>query len=210
MLLHRFCFGPLETNAFLLGCPKTKRAALIDAPMGCTAAIAHKAAHVGLTIEALLLTHSHWDHTADAYAFKKKTGAPIYVHALDRGNLEKPGSDGLPLFTPILAAEPDHFLTDDQMVEIGTLKIRAIHTPGHTPGGICYYVASDKKVFTGDTLFQGSIGTLGFPTANPPLMWESLKKLGKLPPDTLVLPGHGPDTTIGTENWLDSAEDMFG
>ncbi|MFN4173726.1 MAG: MBL fold metallo-hydrolase, partial [Parachlamydiaceae bacterium] len=85
-----------------------------------------------------------------------------------------------------------------------------IDLPGHTPGGVGFYDPKRGLLFSGDTLFQNTIGNLSFPTARPELMWKSLKKLAKLPPETIVMPGHGPSTTIAKERWLDKAEDYFG
>ena len=209
MIIYRFCFGPLETNAILIGCPQTKKGAVIDPSAGSTATILDRAAQAGLTIEKILLTHSHWDHFADAQELKTKTSALLYVHALDAKNIEYPGSDGVPLFIPVPAVKPDRLLKEGDIVQVGELKIEVIHTPGHSPGGICYYMREEKILFSGDTLFQGSIGNLHLPTAEPLQMWESLRKLTLLPPETKVIPGHGQETSIGEEKWLERAEAIF-
>ncbi len=209
MHIYKFPFGPLETNALLIGCAKTRRAAVIDPAMGSAEAILSEAAEHGLIIEKILLTHSHWDHFADAHVLKTKTGAPLSIHFLDAKNLETPGSDGIPLLWPIHAVTPDHFLNDGETFTLGHLQFQVIHTRGHSPGSVCFYLAEQKLLIAGDTLFEGSIGNLNLPTAEPLHMWESLKKLAKLPPDTLVVPGHGGDTTIANEKWLDRAKEIF-
>lgn len=209
MYIVKFPFGPLQTNAILLGCSKTKKAVIIDASAGCAEPILHKAEEKGSKIEKILLTHSHWDHFADAKELKEKTHAPLYIHTLDAKNLEDPGSDGLPLFIPIEAVSPDHFLSEGDVITVGELKLEVIHTPGHSPGSVCFYLAEQKLLIAGDTLFQGTIGSLSLPTAEPDKMWDSLAKLAKLPPDTRVVPGHGPDTTIGRESWLGHAKEFF-
>ena len=151
----------------------------------------------------ILLTHSHWDHMAEASILKEKLDIPLYVHSEDAQNLEVPGSDGLPLFYPIKAVKADHFLFDGEILFLGTLKIKVIHTPGHSPGGVCFYLENEAILISGDTLFQGTCGKVSFPTSNPSKMKHSLKKLSHLPPDTKVYPGHGPDTTIGAEEpWM--------
>ncbi len=87
--------------------------------------------------------------------------------------------------------------------------IKVIHTPGHSPGGVCFYLPSEKILFSGDTLFRGTIGNLSLPTARPDLMWDSLKKLAALPPETKVYPGHGGPTTISAEKWIAHAKGKF-
>jgi len=209
MLLYKFPSGPLGTNALLIGCNKTKKGAVVDPSLGSTAAILQKAEGDGLHIEKILLTHSHWDHFADAHEMKAKTGALLYVHALDAKNVERPGSDGLPLLLSIPGVKPDHLLQEGDRVAVGELSFEVLHTPGHCPGCVCFYCREQKLLISGDTLFRGSMGSLSLPTAEPDKMWESLTKLSKLPPDTRVIPGHGGETTIGGESWLSRAKELF-
>jgi len=209
MFVYKFAFGPLQTNAILFGCQVTKKCAVIDPALGSTPAILDQIKTLDLSIEKILLTHSHWDHFADAYELKEKTHVPLYVHALDAPNLQAPGCDGLPLFFSIHPVQPDGFLEEGQSFSVGHLKIQVIHTPGHSPGGVCFYLADQNLLFSGDTLFRGTMGTLQLPTAEPSQMWNSLAKLAKLPPHTRVVPGHGEDTSIGQENWLSRAKQKF-
>ncbi len=202
MILEVHSSGPAETNTYLLICPATRKAAAIDVPFESVGWIVKHLHKHDAVLDKILLTHSHWDHTADVAKLKEKTGAPVYVHHADAGNLEDPGSDGLPLYFPIEGVKPDHYLKDGQIVSIGDLKIEVIHTPGHTPGGVCFYLETEKVLISGDTLFRGTIGNLSFPTARPSLMWESLKRLAHLPHDTVVYTGHGDPTTIGREQWI--------
>ena len=209
MLLNAFSSGPADTNTYLIGCSRTHKAVLIDTPQGSADWVLAQIKKHSLSIEMILLTHSHWDHTAEASLLKEKLQVPVYVHQEDAGNLEKPGSDRLPLFFPIPPVKPDGFLTDGQLITVGDLQIEVIHTPGHTPGGVCFYLPEQKVLISGDTLFQGTIGNLSFPTARPTLMWASLKRLAALPPDTTVYPGHGDPTTIGEEQWIINAQKRF-
>lgn len=207
MFIKCFPSGPFATNAYLIGCPKTKKAFIVDpAPECANALLAEK----GWQIEGILLTHSHWDHIGDCKKLKEKLDVPVYVHETDRGNLENPGSDGLPLMFPIEGVTPDHMIRGGDVLLLGDLQIEVIETPGHTPGGVCFYLPAENVILSGDTLFQGSIGNLSFPTADPEAMWQSLEKLEKLPKETKVYPGHGPETTIGAENWLPRAREIFG
>ncbi len=210
MMIYKFPCGPLETNAILFGCLETKRGAVVDPSLGSAEAILKQAAEAGLAIEKILLTHSHWDHFADAHDLKSKTSALLYVHPSDAKNVEHPGSDGVPLFFPIHGVKPDRLLKDKDLLQVGNLKIEVIHSPGHSPGSVCFYLNEKNLLLSGDTLFQGSLGNLHLATAEPHHMWESLRKLAALPKTTRVIPGHGPDTSIGEESWMDRAQEIFG
>lgn len=210
MILEIFCSGPVFTNCVLLGCSKTKKAAIIDAPLGSLSLLLPRIEELKLIPEMLLLTHSHWDHMGDAAAIKKRLGIPLYVHQLDAPNLLEPGSDRIPMIRVIDRVEADYFLEEGQKLLLGELKIEVIHTPGHTPGGVCFYLPEEDTLISGDTLFQGSIGNISFSTGEPDKMWKSLEKLAKLPRATRVIPGHGEETTIGDEPWLIDAKKYFG
>lgn len=195
MFLFIFASGPFKTNALLLGCPVTKEGAIIDPAPGSAPLLQREAQKHSFRLTKLLLTHSHWDHIADAHLFD----LPIYVHPLDAANLTHPGSDGLPLFIPIQPAKPTHFLQEGETVSVGHIQLQVLHTPGHCPGAVCFYSQKENVLIAGDTLFKGGIGNLHLPTGQPELMQASLAKLAKLPPQTRVIPGHGPETTIGQE-----------
>jgi hydroxyacylglutathione hydrolase len=199
MIIEVFSSGPLETNTILLGCPITKKGAIIDSPYESTDLLLQALKKYGLQLEMILMTHSHWDHIADVAQLKKKIPAPVYVHREDAGNLRNPGSDGLPLILPIEGIEPEGFLEEGQVLNVGEIKIRVLHTPGHTPGGVCFFIEKEKVLISGDTLFRGTIGSLSLPTARPTQMKETLHKLALLPPDIRVIPGHGNETSIGGE-----------
>ncbi len=206
MILEKFICGPVDTNAYLFGDDKL---CAIDPAYDSKDLILAVLEKTGLTLDKILLTHSHWDHIADVKALQEATNAPVYVNKLDAIYLEKPGSDGLPSILPIQGVKTDCFLEDGATVTVGNLVFQIIHTPGHSPGGVCFYQKEQKLLFSGDTLFQGTIGNLGFPTSDPDAMWESLKKLEKLPLDTRVLPGHGPDTFLEDERWIGRAKEKF-
>ncbi|MDN3509678.1 MAG: MBL fold metallo-hydrolase [Candidatus Neptunochlamydia sp.] len=206
-IVEYFPSGPFETNAYILGCSGTNKGVIIDpAPDSAEALIDGSA---GIRIKAILLTHSHWDHIGDLKKIKTGFDVPVYVHPSDRSNVVNPGNDKLPLMFHIDGVEPEFDVQEGQIIEVGKLRVIVIETPGHTPGGVCFYLPKEKILFSGDTLFKGSIGNLSFPTADPQAMWRSLKKLEKLPPETVVYPGHGPSTTIGDENWLPKSEELF-
>lgn len=202
MILEFSSFGPLGTNVYLLGCPTTHSAVVIDAPLHANRWLLGRSKELGLSIEKLFLTHSHWDHIAEASLLKEKLKIPVYVHPEDAPNLREPGADHLPLFFPITGVEPDRFFQAGEELWIGNICCQVIHTPGHTPGGVCFYFPQEKVLISGDTLFRGTMGNITLPTANPSLMWKSLKELATLPRDVIVYPGHGESTTIGEEKWI--------
>jgi hydroxyacylglutathione hydrolase len=210
MITQAFPSGPFGTNAYVVACPQTRLAALVDPAPESYHDVIEFLEHNKLTLDKILLTHSHWDHIADTARFKEKYDVPIYIHPLDQPNLENPGADGLPCWLSFPGVIPDVLINEGDVIPLGNLKFSVIHTPGHTPGGVCFYCPTESVLLSGDTLFQGTIGNISFPTARPQLMWPSLAKLAKLPPETNVLPGHGPMTTIGAENWLPNAEKIFG
>ncbi|MCB1084799.1 MAG: MBL fold metallo-hydrolase [Chlamydiia bacterium] len=206
-MIQCFPSGPFETNAYLFSCKETGKGAIIDPAPGSADALLDGAA--GTVIEAIFLTHSHWDHIGDLKKVKSLFNVPVYVHPLDRPNVEKPGSDGLPMMFKIDGVSPEFELHEGQTLSVGHLDLKVIETPGHTPGGVCFYCEKEKILFAGDTLFKGSIGNLSLPTSCPEQMWPSLKKLEKLPPETVVYSGHGQATTIGEEKWLPEAQQLF-
>lgn len=209
MMIEVFPSGPFSTNAYVVACPKTRQAAVIDAPPDSASVILSYLKEKELNCSTLILTHSHWDHIADACLFKDK-GMKVHIHPLDVSNLRQPGADRLPCWLAIKGVEPDGFLEEGANLSVGELSFTVIHTPGHTPGAICFYEKGEQVLFSGDTLFKGTIGNISFPTSQPELMWGSLEKLSHLPGETKVYPGHGPSTTIQAESWLSRAKEIFG
>ncbi len=209
MILRVFSCGPIATNSYLLACSDTKKAWIIDAPKDCFSLLSQAIESEGLHVEKIVLTHSHWDHIADLSLLKKGFGLEVLVHKEDVGNVERPGSDGLPLYFPIEPVSVDQMLSGGELLTLGHMAIKVIHTPGHSPGGICLYIEQSDTLISGDTLFQGSMGRVDLPTSNPSAMWKSLKLLSELPSRTQVYPGHGNRTSIQAESWMKRAEHLF-
>lgn len=200
-MLRYFASGPVQTNTYLLFCPDTRQGAIIDVPFGSAEAWLQWTQEQEIQVAMILLTHSHWDHIAEAALLQGELKAPLYVHGEDQGNLKQPGSDRLPRPSRFPGTNPDGLLVDGQVLSLGNLSIEVIHTPGHTPGGVCFYLPAPPQpiLLSGDTLFRGSIGNLSFPTSSPDRMWESLRRLSTLDPDTQIFPGHGDPTTLREE-----------
>jgi hydroxyacylglutathione hydrolase len=210
MFIQAFPSGPLSTNAYVAACTHTGQAVVFDPAPDSFQDIQSFVAKKNLNLQKILLTHSHWDHIADVFQFKEKFHIPIYIHPLDAPNLQKPGVDGLPCWIDIRPIEPDAWLEEGMELPVGEHTFHVLHTPGHSPGSVCFYEPQQHVLFSGDTLFQGSIGNLSFPMSQPALMWPSLAKLAQLPSETRVFPGHGSATTIEAESsWLPYAQKMF-
>lgn len=210
MIIEKLTSGPFETNTYIFGCSKTKQVCIVDVPPDSAEKLVKKIEQLDLFPVRILLTHSHQDHIADAALLKSLLQIPLFIHRLDAENLRHPGQDGLPLYFPVGAVEPDSFLEDGDVFFVGELEVHVLLTPGHTPGGICFYVPKEATLFSGDTLFKNSMGRIDFPQSNASQMWDSLRKLSKLPEETRVFPGHGPSTQIGKEGWMKTAQDRFG
>jgi len=153
-----------------------------------------------LTVAAYYLTHGHMDHVCAMMDIRRKMPAPVAVHP-DEIEWMYSKWNQIPPFYPV-PRRPDEgelFLADSMELSHAGLHCRVIHTPGHTPGGVCFYFENEKTIFTGDTLFAGSIGRTDFPMSDPQLMRQSLSRLAKLPPDTVIYSGHGPASSIAEE-----------
>jgi glyoxylase-like metal-dependent hydrolase (beta-lactamase superfamily II) len=210
MFIQVFSLPPSATNAYLVACPSTREAVLIDAPHTAYELVMPFVKKENYHLKMLWLTHSHWDHIADAKLCQEKCLIPIYIHPLDAPNLIAPGFDTLMPPMKIEGTYPDHALADGMLLKLGVLQFKVIHTPGHSPGSVCFYCAEENTLFAGDTLFKGSFGNVSFPTSQPKDMIASLSLLAQLPSDTKVFSGHGGPTTIKDErHWMVQAEKII-
>jgi hydroxyacylglutathione hydrolase len=200
MILETFPVGPLHCNCTILGDEVTHEAVVVDPGDNIPEILSRLHKH-GLTLRQIVITHAHIDHVGGAVLLKKATGAPVFLNQHDLGLLGameiQAGWLGIP--TPEVAS-PDASADDGSTVGLATLRAEVIHTPGHTPGSICLLFPLQHLLLAGDTLFAGSIGRTDLPGGDGPQILRSLRdRLMVLPETTRVLPGHGPDTTIGEE-----------
>lgn len=201
MLAQMFIVGGFQTNCYVVSCEKTKKAIIVD-PGFDNRFEAEKVfgfiAQNSLTIRLALNTHGHPDHTSGNSLVKEKFHVPIYIHEYDAYMLGESGRKIAKFFGFENSSPPaDVLLRDGDLVKFGESQLKVLHTPGHSRGSIS--LLGDKEVFTGDTLFRGSIGRTDFPESSDEEIAHSLRKLAMLPDNFIVYPGHGPKTTIGEE-----------
>ena len=198
MILDTLPTGPLEVNCYIVGCEKTRKAAVVD-PGGDAEKILDRLRQHGLDLVMIINTHGHFDHIGGNRELLAVTTAELLIHHDDRSLLdhaeEHAAAYGLQTES---SPAPTRELKGDEILSIGELSLQVIHTPGHSAGGICLYV--EDSLIVGDTLFAGSIGRTDLPGGNHQLLIKGIKeKLLLLPEATRVYPGHGPMTTIGQE-----------
>jgi hydroxyacylglutathione hydrolase len=198
--------GPVSTNVHILADPRSREAIAIDTATPSLAWIADELAARHWTLKLIVSTHGHWDHIGDNAAVAAQTGAEIAVHPLDRERLEHPQ----PLFAPfeIPPSIPAVELAEGGVVRFGEIRLRLLHTPGHTAGSVCLISDDDGLLFSGDTLFAAGWGRVDLPGGDPAAMVESIGRLTGLEDPVVVLPGHGASTTIGRERaWMELVRD---
>jgi hydroxyacylglutathione hydrolase len=200
MIHEILAVGPLQCNCSIVGDEQTREAMVIDPGDEIEEVLAIVQRH-GLTVKQIVITHAHIDHIGGAAKLKRVTGAPVLLNGNDQTLLKM-----LDVQATWLGMRPpedttiDSSLTTGDKLRAGSLVADVLHTPGHTEGSICLYFAPEKKLIAGDTLFAGSIGRTDLPGGSYAKIMKSLHgPVLALPDETIVVPGHGPLTTIGEE-----------
>jgi len=202
MHIETFVLGDFQTNCYCVRADSDKKdCILIDAGLHPFAMIQHLQNH-HIVPAAVVLTHGHIDHIGGLEQVRRHwPSTQVYIHKTDAAMLADPNENLSALAGTIFQARPaERMLDGDIEIQIAGLRFDVFHTPGHTPGGVCLYDASEPIAFVGDTLFAGSIGRSDFPGGDYEQLIQSIKtKLLVLPDTTKIYPGHGPATTIGNE-----------
>jgi glyoxylase-like metal-dependent hydrolase (beta-lactamase superfamily II) len=201
MMIHEILpVGPLQCNCSIIGDETTHEALVIDPGDDITDILALIGKH-NLQVKQIVITHAHIDHVGGAMKLRAATGAPILLNQNDSALLKMLDIQAawLGMSAPG-KVEIDHSISEADKVQAGPFLAQVMHTPGHTEGSICLYFPSEKKLIAGDTLFAGSIGRTDLPGGSFDKIIRSLReKVLALPDDTVVVPGHGPLTSIGEE-----------
>ena len=198
MIIKNIVVGPLDVNCYILGCEDTKAAAIID-PGDNADEIIKTIDKEGLNPELIINTHAHFDHIGGVKAIQEHFKIDFLLHKEDSFLIEN-ASEQATVFglSPIPKPDVNKFVNNGDKISLGDKIINVIHTPGHSPGGVCYYV--DNNIFVGDTMFAGSIGRTDLPGGSYETLINSIKeRLFPLGDSTIVYPGHGPSTTIKNE-----------
>jgi glyoxylase-like metal-dependent hydrolase (beta-lactamase superfamily II) len=206
MLIRQFEVGNFSIFSYLIADEQAKEGLFID-PSDDHDLLLKEASGYGLSIKYIVNTHHHIDHVMGNKEMARRTGAKIVIHEADASSLLTTPRDLLDMFGAESSPPADILVSDGQSIQVGNIALKVIHTPGHTPGGMCLHL--DELIFTGDTLFVGSVGRTDFPGGSFQDLEQSIRtKLYVLPGDTVVFPGHNygmtPTSTIEQERRTNS------
>jgi len=197
LVVDRYELGPIGTNCYVVRASRDAAEAVVVDPGGDAADLRLELARLGASVAAILITHGHWDHLGGVADLAEGTGAPVYMAEDERAMLEN-----LPDLVPqgVIARSytADTFLQGDETLELAGIEFETLRVPGHSPGHLAYH--ADGCLFSGDVLFQNSVGRTDLPGADCETLVESIRVLSeRFPAETIVYPGHGPPTTLGAE-----------
>ncbi|MBV9606524.1 MAG: MBL fold metallo-hydrolase [Solirubrobacterales bacterium] len=198
--VRMFTVGPVQENCFIVRRPDAPNALIID-PGDEADKLLQAIERLGIqTVEAILITHTHFDHVGAVAPVAQATKAPVYCPALETDVLANLNDYTWQGFGPFESYEADHTVAGGETLELAGLTIEVVFTPGHSPGHVTYALAEHEALFSGDVLFQGSVGRVDLPGGDWPTLLNSIETLiGAYPPETMVYPGHMGITTLGRE-----------
>lgn len=205
MRINHYVVGMVQTNCYIVINDETKECFIID-PGASGKQLAEKIRQDNLTPVAVLLTHGHFDHAGGAKTLAEEFGIKIYAHEAEADTLHDPQKNVSWMVGTKETYDADVFLQDEEVITLAGFEVKVLHTPGHTEGGCCYYIAEESVLFSGDTLFAQSVGRTDFPGGSMSQIVRSiqeklltLNEVGNLENDIMVYPGHNDPTTIETE-----------
>ncbi len=200
MKIHTIVVGPFQVNCYLWWNEESGDGFIID-PGDEAKGIISEIARLDVKPKAILLTHGHGDHIAGVTEIKEHFSIPLVIGKGEEPMLADPTLNLSSSYgQPVTASNPEHLLQDEQVFSVGNLSLKALSTPGHTPAGVCYFEEESGILFSGDTLFFGSIGRTDFPGSSHEQLLSSIQtKILTLPDSVVCYPGHGPQTTVGSE-----------
>lgn len=191
--------GPVYTNCYIIHKEGNKSCLVID-PGEEAEKIADYIRKKDLQLEAILLTHGHFDHITGVSKLVSLVGGKVYAYREEKDVLADPQLNSSVMMGYEVALEPEVLVRDGQLLSLADLQFRVIHTPGHTKGSCCYYEENERILFSGDTIFMESVGRTDFPTGNSRELLDSVRnKILSLPDDVQIYPGHGPETNVAYE-----------
>ena len=199
LILEKDILGPVFTNVYYAMNPESREMFIVD-PAAAADRIEQRVSRMDGKPAAILLTHGHFDHILAAEEIRSRYQIPIYACLQEKEMLREPSVNMTDQFSRTVSLKADHYLSDLDVFTCAGYTIQMLHTPGHTAGSCCYYLKDEKILFSGDTLFCGSVGRTDFPGGSMAQMRQSLRRLlDTLPGDTDVYPGHDSATTIVME-----------
>jgi len=205
MRINHYVVSMVQTNCYIVINVETRECFIID-PGASGKQLAEKIRQDNLTPVAVLLTHGHFDHAGGAKPLAEEFGIKIYAHEAEADTLHDPQKNVSWMVGTKETYDADVFLKDEEVINLAGFEVKVLHTPGHTEGGCCYYIAEEGVVFSGDTLFAQSVGRTDFPGGSMSQIVRSIQKKlmilnepGNLENDIMVYPGHNDPTTIETE-----------